>query len=143
VSTDSSRHRVRIPSLLSKPVDLAFDEPDTTSDGGLLLLRAIDDRVGVSQTLDAYVSDDRQAAKVRHDALALLRQRMYALACGYEDTNDATHLRMDPLHQAVIGRDEISPLASQPTLSRFENAVTRQGLMRMGLSLTDTILAAQ
>jgi hypothetical protein len=103
----------------------------------------VDDCVGVSATLGAFWSEKRQAGKVRHDGLALIRQRLYALACGYEDANDASRLRFDPLHRAVIGGDEVSALASQPTISRFENAVTKTGLMRLGLSLADTILAAQ
>lgn len=143
MSSYSRRRGVRFPSLLRKPVDAAFDEPETTSDGGLILLRAVDDRVGVSRTLSAFWSEKRQNGKVVHDGLSLIRQRIYALACGYEDVNDATYLRHDPLHRAVIGRDEVSVLASQPTLSRFENSVSRTVLMRLGLSLMDTILAAQ
>jgi hypothetical protein len=103
----------------------------------------VDDRVGVSGTLGAFWGERRQQSKIRHDGQALIRQRVYAIACGYEDTNDATHLRHDPLHRSVISGDEESMLASQPTLSRFENAVSRTDLMRLGLSLTDSILAAQ
>jgi hypothetical protein len=95
-----------------------------TSDGGALLLRQLDDRLGLTRRLAGCLADRREPAKVRHHLLALLRQRIYQIACGYEDCNDADHLRADPALKLAVGRAPSEPdLASQPTLSRLENAV--------------------
>ena len=71
-----------------------------------------------------------------------VRQRVFGIACGYEDCNDAARLSQDPMHKPLVGRDpmEGAALASQPTLSRFENALGPKALMRMGLALTDTVI---
>src|SRR2546427_10238880 len=108
-----------------KPVVAAFDIPDASSDGGLVLLRGIDTHRGLTKRLSACVDDERQAAKVRHGMLELVRQRVFGLAAGYADCNDAARRADDVIHKLVGGRDPIAgpALASQPTLSRFENGV--------------------
>src|SRR5206468_6826403 len=90
----------------------------------------------------ACVDDERQAAKVRHGMLELVRQRVFGLAAGYADCNDAARLADDVIHKLVVGRDPIAgpALASQPTLSRFENAVGRRTLIAMGHVLADTVI---
>src|SRR5439155_17945463 len=87
----------------------------------------------------------RDAAKVRHGLDELFGQRVYGLACGYEDANDAARLADDPIHKLLLGRDPIAgeALASQPTLSRFENSVTRSELLRMSGALFETVLRRQ
>ena len=69
-------------------------------------------------------------------------RRVFGIACGYEDCNDAARLSQDPMHKLLVGRDpmEGAALASQPTLSRFENALGPKALMRMGLAMTDTVI---
>jgi hypothetical protein len=111
-------------TLSSKPVHAVFDEPDTTSDGGALL------------------EDARRADRVDHTLHDLLRQRIYGLALGYEDANDAARIGSDPMHKLLLDRDPLSgaALASQPTLSRFENGVDKRALLVLGDRLADRVL---
>ena len=112
-------------TLSSQPVHAVFDEPDTTSDGGALLVKAADQRLGLTEALAACLEDARAAERIDHTLHDLLRQRIYGLALGYEDANDAARVGNDPMHKLLLDRDPLSgaPLASQPTLSRFENGV--------------------
>ncbi|MFQ5473810.1 MAG: transposase, partial [Dehalococcoidia bacterium] len=128
--------------LASKPVRAVFDEPDTTSDGGALLLKAADRRLGLTEALAACLEDPRAAHRVAHSLHDLLRQRVYGLALGYEDANDAARIGDDPMHKLLLDRDPLSGegLASQPTLSRFENGVDRRALVALGERLADTVL---
>jgi hypothetical protein len=89
-------------------------------------LKALDARLQLTDRLAACLPDRREPDKVRHAVRDPLRQRIFGLACGYEDSNDAARLANDPLHKLAVGRDPVTgdALASQPTLSRFENAVT-------------------
>lgn len=95
--------------------------------------------------LTGCLRDTRDPAKVRHGLNELFAQRVYGLACGYEDANDAARLGDDPIHKLLVGRDAIEgdTLASQPTLSRFENGVTRSELLRISEALFETVLARQ
>ena len=113
-----------------KPVEVSFDAPEISSDGGAVLLRQIDDRLGVSRWFAAALPDERDAVKVEHDRLEQVRQRLYQIALGYEDCNDADTLRHDPLLRTVCDRPsgDRPGLSSQPTLSRFENAVGMRDL---------------
>ena len=87
--------------------------------------------------------DDRQAGKVRHTLQDLLAQRLFGLACGYPDANDADRLAEDPIQKLLLGRDPVAgaPLASQPTLSRFENGHGAQALYQMGRELAAAVIA--
>src|SRR6059036_3178311 len=126
-----------------KPLVAAFDTPHASSDGGALLLKGIDTQFGLTKRLAACLEDDRQPGKVRHQTLELLRQRLFGLACGYADCNDAARLADDAIHKLLLERDPLAgpALASQPTLSRFENAVGPRELIAMGHVLADTIIA--
>src|SRR2546425_9428339 len=106
-----------------KPLVAAFDTPHASSDGGALLLKGIDTQFGLTKRLAACLEDDRQPGKVRHQTLELLRQRLFGLACGYANCNDAARLADDAIHKLLLVRDPLAgpALASQPTLSRFEN----------------------
>src|SRR5438034_2035482 len=110
---------------LPKRVVARFDQAHASSDGGALLLKAIDERLGVTERVARSLTDGRQPGKVQHEVIELVRQRIYGIACGYADCNDAARLRDDPLHKLLLDRDPLAgpALASQPTLSRFENAV--------------------
>jgi hypothetical protein len=90
----------------------------------------------------AWLTDERQAGKIDHPRRELLPQRVYGIACGYPDAKDAGRLAKDPIHKRLWGRDPIAgtDLASQPTLSRFENAVDRQELYRLGEALADSVM---
>jgi hypothetical protein len=106
---------------------LDFDGGTITTDPGLVLLREFDERLGLTRGLGELFPDPRDGRYVDHDLRTLLRQRLYQIVAGYEDANDATHLRHDPTLQVVAGRMG-QPLASQPTLSRLENAVGWDGI---------------
>ena len=138
----SARHSVLFPDLLSKSVKVSFDEPATTSDGGALLLRAVDKALSLTDRLAAKLLDGRQPGKVVHELVDLLRQRVYGIACGYADCNDAGRIGRDPMQKALLDRDPLGDddLASQSTLSRFENRVRRVDLYRMGLELMDVVI---
>lgn len=98
-----------------------FDGGAITGDAGLVLLREFDERLGLTAELKKLLIDERDRRYTRHSALELVRQRIYQIGAGYEDGNDADLLRDDPTMRAVVRkRDE--PLASQPTVSRWENA---------------------
>jgi hypothetical protein len=113
--------------LFDRPLTATFDVPNASSDGGAVLLKAADWRLGLIPRLAAALVDERQQGKVRHGLADLLGQRIYGLALGYEDANDAARLADDPMHKLLLSRDPLTGegLASQPTLSRFENDVTR------------------
>ena len=119
-----------------------FDQRQGSSDGGAILLKAAERRLGLTAALAACLRDDRQAGKVQHELRELITQRVMAIALGYEDANDAARLAGDPIHKLLVGRDPIDgeDLASQPTLSRFENAPDRKELLRMTEALADRVI---
>jgi hypothetical protein len=136
---------VLFPELFDRPLVARFDQHRGSSDGGAVLLKAADASLRLTARLAACIPDDRQAGKIRHELLELLRQRVYAIACGYPDGNDAARLADDPVHKMVVERDPIDgdALASQPTLSRFENAIRPRHLYRMGEALADVVIERQ
>lgn len=127
-------------SLPTSAVTASFDGPQLTSDGGLCWLSEADTALGLCAALAAQVPEWRRGP-VRHSLETLVRQRVFQIACGYEDQNDATTLRSDPLLKLVCGRlpDEMD-LASQPTLSRLENAVDSTACYRLALALVQLYL---
>ena len=127
---------------LGKPVVARFDTPHASSDGGAVLLKGIDTQLGLTRRLAACLDDARQPGKVRHQGIEVLRQRVFGIACGYADCNDAARLADDAIHKLLADRDPIAgpALASQPTLSRFENAVGARALIAMGRLLADTVI---
>ena len=119
-----------------------FDQRQGSSDGGAILLQAAERRLSLTSALATCLRDDRQAGKVQHELRELITQRVMAIALGYEDANDAARLAGDPIHKLLVGRDPIAgaDLASQPTLSRFENAPNRKELLRMTEALADRVI---
>lgn len=140
---DTVAQPVLFPGLCPKPLVATFSEDDTSSDGGAVLLKAADRRLGLLDVLAATMRDDRAAERTQHTVRDLLAQRVFAIALGYPDGNDATRLADDPLHKLLLDRDPIEgrALASQPTISRFEHTATPRTLLRMGHALTDTVIA--
>lgn len=112
-----------------KPLVVSCDAPNISSDGGALLLRQVDDRLGLTRPFAALLEDDRDPERRRHDRCEQIRQRVYQIALGYEDCFDANQLRNDPVLQQACGSDE--PLSCQSTLSRLENAITGRELNRL------------
>jgi hypothetical protein len=125
-----------------KPVVAAFDVPYASSDGGAVLLKSLDTQLQLTKRVAACVVDERQPSKVKHQVLELVRQRVFGLACGYADCNDAARLADDAMHKLLLDRDPLTgpALASQPTLSRFENAVAWPQLRDMAQVLADSAI---
>ena len=142
MTEDITRQSVLFPGLLRRPVAVKFDQQHGSSDGGAILLKACDERLGLSERLAECIIDARQAGKVEHSIRDLVRQRLFGIACGYADCNDAARLVEDPIHKLLLGRDPLrgTALASQPTLSRFENAPRRADLYRMGEVLAQSVI---
>ena len=127
---------------LSQPIVARFDQAHASSDGGAVLLKALDDRLGLTRRLAASLTDRRQSGKVQHALVELVQQRVFGIACGYADCNDSARLVDDPIHKLLLERDPLSgpALASQPTLSRFENAVGRHELYLASVALADLVI---
>ena len=117
---------VLFPDLADRSLVVTFDQPHASSDGGAILLKAADRRLGLLPALAAPMPDSRDPAKVLHTLADLVAQRVFAIACGHPDGNDGDALAEDPIHKMLLGRDPIdgARLASQPTISRFEQAVS-------------------
>ena len=140
--SDTTTQSVLFPGLFSKPIVATFDQAHSSSDGGGLLLKGIDERLRLSEKLATCLRDGREPGKVRHEIQELFRQRMFAIALGHPDCNDARVLADDPIHKMMVGRSPISgdPLASQSTLSRFENAVGSGELYRLVETIAETVI---
>src|SRR5215468_784538 len=127
-----------------KAVVLACDGGLLSSDAGLMLLKDPDEQLGLTRALAAVLKDARDPRRVHFTLHDLLKQRVLQIAAGYEDANDANTLRHDPIFKLLLGRlpDTGAPLASQPTLSRFENHISRTELYRMARVLVEQFLAS-
>jgi hypothetical protein len=122
-------------ALPTSSLQASFDGPQLTSDGGLCWLSEADTVLGLCAALAAHIPEWRRGP-VRHSLETLVRQRVFQIACGYEDQDDADTLRSDPLLKLVCGRlPGEADLASQPTLSRLENAVDFKACYRLAVAL--------
>ncbi len=140
--SESTTQSVLFPDLISKSLVMAFDQAQSSADGGGLLLKAIDERLGLSAKLVDCLRDGREAGKVQHELVEILQQRIFAIALGHPDCNDARVLADDPIHKMLAGRAPISgaSLASQSTLSRFENSVGSRELYRLVETIADSVI---
>jgi hypothetical protein len=109
------------PAVEGKKVIAAFDGGRITSDGGVMLLGVVERQLGIAETLARLISDPRNPLLVTHGVDDILRARILAIACGYEDADDLDHLRTDPGFKLACGRlpDSGDDLCSQPTVSRW------------------------
>jgi hypothetical protein len=115
-----------------RPVEITTSTGLLSGDAGLLPIRQLDERLGFTAQLAAVIDDPRDPTRVEHSVPEMLRARLYGILAGYEDQNDHDLLRTDPVFKLVVGRSpEDADLASQPTLSRFENAVSIKSLKRL------------
>ena len=128
------------PRVNRRIVGARFDGGDITSDGGVLLLRQADRLTGLSDSIARALSDPRRQASCDHDVPGLVRQRLYAIALGYEDLNDHDGLRQDVALQTAVERDQW--LASASTLCRFENRADRETAWRLHEVLLDQFIAS-
>jgi hypothetical protein len=132
------------PAVERKKVTAAFDGGRITSDGGVMLLAEVEKSIGIADRLATLVSDPRNPLLVTHSVADILRARMLAIACGYEDADDLDHLRTDPGFKLACGRlpDSGADLCSQPTVSRWENAPTLREVVCMTYAMIDTYCAS-
>ncbi len=128
-----------LPNLCKKKVTAAFDGGTISSDGGVFLLVGADRRLGLIDRLATLFPDTRDLAQITHSMADILRERIYAIACGYPDGNDLDTLRSDPAFKMACGRlpESGTDLASQPTISRLENAPVLRDLIRMSRGMVD------
>lgn len=121
-----------------KRIDARFDGGLLSSDGGILLLREVEQRLGVADRIAACINDPRAPDHITHSLVDIIRFRLMMIAAGYEDGNDASSLRIDPVFKMAL---DLTPsdraLCSQPTISRLENLPDTRALLRMGRAMVD------
>ena len=121
-----------------RAIEARFDGGLMSSDGGLLMLREVERRLGIARRLAACIDDPRAPVRIRHGLDEVIRFRMLMIAAGYEDGNDADSLRTDPLFKLAMERlPEDAALCSQSTVSRAENLPDRHALLRMGQAMVE------
>jgi hypothetical protein len=120
-------------------IEANFDGGDISSDGGLLLLRQVDERIGLTRAVATVLEDARDPERITHPLRDLVAQRVYALCAGYEDLNDHDRLRQDLLLRTAVGR--VDELASSPTLCRLENRATRAQVVALNRVLVEQFIA--
>ncbi|MBP7828164.1 MAG: IS1380 family transposase [Verrucomicrobia bacterium] len=128
------------PAVKKRAVQASFTGGAVTSDGGIALLRQTDRRLGLTKALAQVLADPREPGRIKHPLLALIRQRLYGLAAGYEDLNDHDTLRHDLAWQTAVERDRA--LASSPTLCRLENRADRQVAWAVHAVLVNQLIAS-
>ncbi len=133
-----------LPAVARKKVTAAFDGGRITSDGGVMLLAQAERRLGIADQLARVIPDGRDASRVTHLLPDILRARIFAIACGYEDADDLDRLRFDPAFKLACGRlpDAGRDLCSQPTVSRWENAPSLRDLIRLMGVMVDLYCAS-
>ena len=130
-------------SISGKKVTADFTGGDVTSDVGVLVMREIANRIGIMEQLARAIHDERHQSYVKHEIIELLTQRIFQIICGYEDANDADDLRIDPGFKASCGRlPSEADLASQPTITRFENSISTKDLYRIAEVFVDQFVAS-
>lgn len=142
MDTECSALPLSFAKVSQRSVTADFSAGPISSDGGLVFLRAVDRRMGLLGRLVGALADRRHPGYVKHSLKELVTQRVYQIACGYEDGNDADVLRRDPMLKLSCEQLPVSgpDLASQPTLSRLENSVRRTDLMRMAYALGNAFI---
>ena len=138
--TDCNLEPIRFPSWKGRLVEAAFSGGAITSDGGALLLRQADRMLGLTDRAAQALTDPRRKASCRHSLRTMFRQRVYALALGYEDLNDHDELRSDPALQTAVDAEEA--LASASTLCRLENRMGRAEAVRLHEALLNQFIAS-
>src|SRR5512134_3394719 len=128
-----------LPSVARKKLSIGFDGGQLSSNGGVLLLRGVEKKLGLAARLAACIRDRRKPERIEHPLEEMLRLRMFAIAAGYEDADDCDSLRYDPIFKLAVGHAPESgdPLCSQPTMSRLENAPSKIEIARLMAALVD------
>ena len=138
--TECTQTNFGFPSCKSRKITADFSGGNISSNGGVLLLKQADSKLGLTRAAARLVPDNRRKSSVKHTIEQMFRQRVYAIACGEEDLNDHDELRHDIALQTAVGCDQ--PLASPSTLCRFENRAQRQAAVDMNALLVDEFVAS-
>jgi hypothetical protein len=133
-----------LPAVHRKKLTVDFDGGSQSSDGGLLLLRETERELGICARLADSLSDTGDPQRIEHQLIELIKTRVLAICCGYEDGNDLNRLREDPLLKLAVGRcpESGGALCSQSTMSRLENMPSRRQAVRMTAALIDQFCAS-
>jgi len=150
VSANNCEEKNAFPALFDlapvskKPVELTFTGEKISTEGGLLLLREIDNQTGLLDAISDCIADHRHQGYVKHSVKSLLTQRVFQIAAGYEDANDCNTLRDDKILKLCNGRlpDSGHDLSSQPTMSRFENSMSPRQLYNIALAFVNQFIAS-
>ena len=119
-------------TISGKKVTADFTGGDVTSDVGVMVMREVANKIGIIEQLAQAIHDKRHQSYVKHELIELLTQRIFQIICGYDDANDANDLRIDPGFKASCDKlPSEANLASQPTITRFENSITTKDLYRI------------
>jgi hypothetical protein len=138
--TGCTATKLEFPALKRRKIEAQFSGGAITSDGGVLLLRSIDQRLKLTEQVAAQITDPRDPDKIQHQVVDLLRQRVYGLACGYEDLNDHDTLRNDIAFQTAVEKDQV--LGSRSTLCRFEQQADRMLMWRIHEQMVEQFIAS-
>ncbi len=138
------KNEITIGDIRDKSLILNFNGGDISSDAGALLFREVEVQIGLIKAMAGVIPESRDTRYVRHTLTDLLIQRVTQISCGYEDANDCDDLRNDPVFKILAGRyPEIGDaLSSQPTMSRFENSISRTTLYRLATVFVDAFVAS-
>ena len=142
---ESTPKQLRFPPVAGFTVRGDFDGGAMSSDFGPMILRGVDRQIGLTERLSAAIDDWRHPSYTTHPMRELIAQRVYQIACAYEDGNDANALRRDALFKLGLERkplDATTDLASGPTFSRLENGVGARDLYRMAQAFVDSFIAS-
>jgi hypothetical protein len=141
---ETSQKTLSLFPVEDKKIELSYTGEQISSDGGLLLLREVENQTGLIKSISSCITDTRDLRYVDHTITELITQRVFQIAAGYEDCNDCNDLRGDMILKTCAGRlpQTGSDLASQPTMSRLENAVGPRDLIRMGRYLLDAFVSS-
>ena len=125
--------------LLKKPIEVSFTAEKISSDAGWLLLKEVEENIGIIDAIAGCVDDERHQSYVHHSLHSIISQRVFQIAAGYEDANDCDTLRDDAILKMCSGKlpETGGILASQPTMSRFENKPSRKELYNMTVAFVD------
>lgn len=131
-------------NIRNKQVEVSYTSKDVSNDGGALLLKELDDQLGLIEHLVSCTHDERDQRYIDHSYLDMIRQRIFQIACGYEDANDCNQLRTDSVFKLCANRlpDSEKDLASQPTISRLENAISSTQLYKMAQAFIDQFISS-
>jgi len=143
-NTENSTQELNLFPIKGKNIELSFSGDRISSDGGLLLLRELDSQLNLLLSASNCIQDARDHRYIDHSIKELLTQRVFQIAAGYEDCNDCNDMREDMIFKMCAGRlpQSDDDLASQPTMSRLENTVTKTDLFRLGKCMVDIFISS-